>query len=252
MTVRLLVMICGLKSVVGVHEGFIVGGDYVDSVTRFPHVAVLSITRHDDSEATCGSSILNQQILITVAHCFDDVIKVRIYVGNSDRRKGILHRINRYYQHKDWNPRKVINDIALARLKKPLSFGQTVKRIIVMRKPPKMKIAEVAGWGVTDEDYYSESHLLKHTKQKLWTLKECREILPRAPTGTICGGEKKAKNNFASHGDSGSGLIINKNILIGMVSYKVMEVSRSLVVYTHAPSYYDWIVKESRRLSCQN
>ncbi|XP_063618173.1 mite allergen Der f 3-like [Cydia splendana] len=250
MALRLLSMICGLKLVIGEREGYIVGGDYVDSVTDFPHVAILWIAKPDGYDCFCGSSILNQKILLTAAHCFDDVVKVTALAGSLDRQKGKLHHIDRYKQHKQWERRTVTNDIALARLKKPWSFGKTVKRVILMRKPPQAKTAEVAGWGITDEDYYSETDLLKHTKQKVWTLKECRKVLPKAPEGTICGGEKKSKKDFASSGDSGSGLVINKKIIIGIVSYKITEVSRSLVVYTNAPYFYDWVLVESRRLSC--
>ncbi|XP_063358192.1 trypsin epsilon-like isoform X2 [Cydia amplana] len=252
MAVRLLIMLCGLKLVIGEHEGFIVGGDYVDSVKDFPHVAALYIY-HSEGEGDnfCGSSILNQKILLTAAHCLlDDVVKVTAFVGSLDKKMGKLHRIDRYQIHKRWDINTASNDIALVRLKKPLSLGTEVKRVILMKKPPKVKIAEVAGWGVTDEDYESETELLKHTKQKVWTLNECRKVLPRAPKGTICGGEKNSKKDYASNGDSGSGLVVNKKIIIGIVSYKLTEVSRSLVVYTDAAYFYDWILVESRRLAC--
>ncbi|XP_061707984.1 trypsin eta-like [Cydia pomonella] len=250
MAVRLLIVICGLKLVIGKQEGFIVGGDYVQSVTDYPHVALLSIVKNDGSESFCGSSILNQIILLTVAHCFDDVVRATALAGSLDRKKGKLYRIDRYRQHKQWQIKNVINDIALVRLKIPLSFGKTVKRVIVMKNPPKAIIAEVAGWGATDEDYLSETNLLKHTKQKLWSNKECREVLPKAPQGTICGGERRSKKDFASNGDSGSGLVVNKNFIIGLVSFKLNTVSRSLVVYTHVPYFYDWIFVESKRLAC--
>ncbi|XP_063358191.1 trypsin epsilon-like isoform X1 [Cydia amplana] len=252
MAVRLLIMLCGLKLVIGEHEGFIVGGDYVDSVKDFPHVAALYIY-HSEGEGDnfCGSSILNQKILLTAAHCLlDDVVKVTAFVGSLDKKMGKLHRIDRYQIHKRWDINTASNDIALVRLKKPLSLGTEVKRVILMKKPPKVKIAEVAGWGVTDEVNNIDTNLLKYTKQKLWTLKECRTVLPDAPDGTICGGENNVKKNFASYGDSGSGLIVNKNIIVGIGSFKVPETTTSLLVYTDVRHFYNWILVESRRLAC--
>ncbi|XP_061707618.1 trypsin epsilon-like [Cydia pomonella] len=253
-----LIIICGLKFVIGKQEGFIVGGAYVDSLKDFPHVVALSTIYHTFSEEEgqttennfCGSSILNQKILLTAAHCLDDVVKVTAFSGSVDWKKGKLHRIDRYQRHKQWDPKTIINDIALVRLKKPLSFGETVKRVILMKNPPKAKIAELTGWGVTDVVYYKQSSILKHTKLKLWTLKECRKVLSMAPNGTICGGEKNAKKNFAFYGDSGGGLLVNKNIIIGIVSFGDQKPARSLGVYTDVSYFYDWILVQSRRLEC--
>ncbi|XP_063375793.1 trypsin epsilon-like [Cydia fagiglandana] len=252
MAVRLLIMICGLKLVFGKHEGFIVGGDYVDSINDFPHVAALYVYHSDrEGDNFCGSSILNQYILLTAAHCvINDVVKITAFVGSLDRGNGKLHRIDRYVQHERWDVPTDSNDIALVRLKTPLLFDETVKRVILMKTPPKVKVAEVAGWGTVDEVTNTDSNILKYTKQKLWTLKSCRIVLKDAPDGTICGGKNKAKKNFASYGDSGSGLIVNKNIIIGVGSFKVPEITTSLLVYTDVAYFYDWIFVESTRLAC--
>ncbi|XP_063529660.1 hypodermin-A-like [Cydia strobilella] len=248
-------IICGLKLVIGKQEGFIVGGDYVDSVKDFPHVAALSTiySEGEDEERGedfCGSSILSQNILLTAAHCLDNVVKVTAFVGSLDWKRGKLHRIDRYQQHKQWGINTIGNDIGLVRLKKPLSFGKTVKRVILMKKPPKAKTAELTGWGATDVVDRNQYNLLKHTKLRLWTLEECRKVLTMAPNGTICGGEKKAKKNFAYYGDSGSGLLVNKNIIIGIVSFGNQAAARSLGVYTDVSYFYDWILVQSRRLAC--
>ncbi|XP_061707623.1 trypsin delta-like isoform X2 [Cydia pomonella] len=168
----------------------------------------------EDDNFHCGSSILNEQILLTAAHCLDDVVKVTAFVGSVDWTRGKLHRIDRYQRHKQWDLKTIINDIALVRLKKSLSLGKTVQRVILMKKPLKAKIADLAGWGASDIEDSNQKKLLKHIKQKLTTLIECRKVLPMAPNGTICGGEKKAKKNIASrlrisaHSDSLHGRII--------------------------------------------
>ncbi|XP_063359010.1 trypsin eta-like [Cydia amplana] len=144
-----------------------------------------------------------------------------------------------------------MNDIALCLLERPLSLGETVKRVLLLRQPPRTQTAVLTGWGAYEEIDYLESVQLKHSKQKVWTNNACRKVVKTAPNGTICGGELKAKGNFASRGDSGSGLLVNSNIIIGLVSFKNLKYSRSVVVYTDVAYYYTWIVRESKRLLCK-
>ncbi|XP_047986841.1 hypodermin-B-like [Leguminivora glycinivorella] len=249
--VGLLFLICSFKSILGKEEGFIVGGDFVKSIKKFPHVAFLTLQAADSQdEFICGSSILNQLILVTAAHCFDNIATATASVGNVDREKGKVHRVASWQQHEKWDTVNINHDIALCRLQKPLTLGHTVKRVVLMKRPPKARIADLAGWGVTNEEDYSDTVMLKHTRQKLWTHAQCQRILHNSPRGTICGGESSAKGDFASSGDSGSGLLIGDNIIVGLVSYKDTSVSRSLVIYTDVPYFYDWISHTSKRLSC--
>ncbi|KAJ8726596.1 hypothetical protein PYW07_001294 [Mythimna separata] len=53
-----------------------------------------------------------------------------------------------------------------------------------------------------------------------------------------------------TRGDSGSALVVRGYIQIGLVSYKMPDVSRSLVVYTDTGYFYDWITKISKKLYC--
>ncbi|XP_063376832.1 hypodermin-B-like [Cydia fagiglandana] len=243
-----------LQLVKGKLEGFIVGGDQVESIKKFPHVAFLNLEVADSKqEFICGSSILNQLILLTAAHCLDGIKKGTASVGNVNRENGTLYRIASFRLHDQWDSNdleKNKNDIALCKLKKPLTLGSNVKRVVLMKDPPRAGTADLAGWGATDEKFFTESIQLKHTKQKLWTHKQCREILRQLPKGAICGGESRARQNFASKGDSGSGLLIDNKIIVGLVSYKDVSVSRSLVICTDVPYYYDWIVRTSERLAC--
>ncbi|XP_063530026.1 hypodermin-B-like [Cydia strobilella] len=254
MAVRLFILIHIFQLVKGKHEGFIVGGAVVESIKKFPHVAFLNLKVPDSNlEFICGSSILNQLILLTAAHCLDGITKGTASVGNLNRESGTLYRIASFRLHEQWVTDDLVNnndDIALCKLKKPLIFGSNVKRVVLMKDPPIAGAADLAGWGATDEKLFNESIQLKHTKQKLWTHKQCRKILRQLPKGAICGGESRARENFASKGDSGSGLLIDNKIIVGLVSYKDVGISRSLVIYTDVPYYYNWILRTSKRLAC--
>lgn len=52
-----------------------------------------------------------------------------------------------------------------------------------------------------------------------------------------------------SRGDSGSALIINKYVQIGIVSYKTADYS--LVVYTNVSYFYNWIKRAALKLFCR-
>ncbi|XP_047987197.1 trypsin Tyr p 3.0101-like [Leguminivora glycinivorella] len=256
MAVRLL-MICGLKFVIGKQEGFIVGGEYVNSIKDFAHVAAIVFFEKNFGESFCGSSILNQKILLTAAHCLITAENITAHAGTLDKYKGNIRRVDRFKLHKQFHEKEFVNDMALLRLKKPLSLGKTMKRVILMKKLPKVKMAEVAGWGSINEEADTSPKRLKYTTQKLWTHKQCKKVLKipevpdyQLPNGTFCGGEMKAQGNYPSHGDSGSGLTVNKNRIIGIVSFKVPSLSRSLMIYTDVSYYYKWIKVESRRLAC--
>ncbi|XP_063376831.1 mite allergen Der f 3-like [Cydia fagiglandana] len=249
--IALFVFIYTFKLVLGNQEGFIVGGNYVHAIGKFPHVAFLTMSKaNSDYEYICGSSILNQFILITAAHCLDDTEKATASVGNVNREIGRLHRVASFKQHESWDTVRVIHDIALCRLKKPVALGHMAKRVVMVKHPPKARVADLAGWGATEEDDYTDTIQLKHTRQKLWNHKQCRKVFSRAPKGTICGGEARAKGNYASKGDSGSGLLVDNKIIIGLVSFKDPSVSRSLVIYTDVPYFYDWVKRTAKRLRC--
>ncbi|XP_063529661.1 hypodermin-B-like [Cydia strobilella] len=252
LAIGVFVLLSTFKSVIGGLEGFIVGGDYVESITEYPHVASLAIELSGNDYILCGSSILNQVILITAAHCLDKSEDVIASVGSVIVEQGEPYRVIKFKQHEKW--KNSLHDIALCRLEKPLSLGETVKRVLLMRQPPITQTAVLTGWGAYEEIDYLESVQLKHSIQKVWTYKTCKKVVKTAPNGTICGGpgdELKDQGNFASRGDSGSGLIVNSNIIIGLVSFKNLKYSRSIVVYTDVAYYYDWIVRESKRLLCQ-
>ncbi|XP_061707625.1 hypodermin-B-like [Cydia pomonella] len=249
--VGLFVFLYTFKLVIGKQEGFIVGGDYVHTIAKFPHVAFLTLYKVDSyDEYICGSSILNQWILITAAHCLDDVTKASAFVGNVNRQIGKLHRIASYKQHEKWDTYKVNHDIALCRLKEMLRLGHTVKRVLMVKSPPKTGVADLAGWGATEENDYTDTIQLKHTRQKLWNNNQCRKVFSRVPEGTICGGETRARGNYASKGDSGSGLLVDNKIIVGLVSFKDPSVSRSLVIYTDVPYFYNWVMHSARQLRC--
>ncbi|XP_073941214.1 trypsin eta-like [Choristoneura fumiferana] len=123
-----------------------------------------------------------------------------------------------------------------------------------MRKPPKHDHGRVAGWGFIDAENKISTEYLMQIKQALWSRAECMEEMYDAmdmPKGTICGGDVDGSSHV-TEGDSGSGLVVSKFILIGVVSYRISSLSQSLAVYTDVAYFYDWVQNTAKTLYCEN
>uniref|UniRef100_A0A2A4JL27 Peptidase S1 domain-containing protein n=1 Tax=Heliothis virescens TaxID=7102 RepID=A0A2A4JL27_HELVI len=214
----------------------IVDGD-VARIEDFPHSALMSIQckfRYGERAIfQCGASILNHRITMSAAHCLVDCgpgSRASISVGKNTIG-GQKTLVKRYVIHEHYDGWEVINDIALMNLRTALNFGIKVQRVALMANPPYNEKAIVAGWGLVNEETLEESPYLHYVDQYVWTAKDCKVMLGRAAAGTLCASSRNI-TSFASKGDSGSALVVRGYIQIGIVSYKVPRVSRSLVVYT--------------------
>uniref|UniRef100_A0A2A4JL53 Peptidase S1 domain-containing protein n=1 Tax=Heliothis virescens TaxID=7102 RepID=A0A2A4JL53_HELVI len=118
-----------------------------------------------------------------------------------------------------------------------------------MANPPYNEKATVAGWGLVNEETLEKSPYLHYVDQYVRTAEECKAILGQVPAGTLCASSGNIKS-YASRGDSGSALVVRGYIQIGIVSYKIPDISRSLVVYTDTGYFYDWITHQTKMLYC--
>lgn len=136
-------------------EGMIVGGQYA-KIEDFPHAAFLAIncvTTTESDNYSCGSSILNQVTLLTAAHCFEECLassNIAVGVAVERKRSSLTHLVALFTIHPKFHSKKVINDVALAKLSYELDFGPKVKRVVLVRDPPYTEEASVAGWGIVD------------------------------------------------------------------------------------------------------
>ncbi|XP_035446450.2 chymotrypsin-2 isoform X2 [Spodoptera frugiperda] len=252
-----VVTLLSLRAVESAMEGNVVGGNKAD-ITDFPHSAFLGvICQEEDYEDPfiwiCGGSILNQKIILTAAHCFYGCLPERsligAYMGHVNREKGFSSIVKSYSLHKDYYSGNISNDIGLAVINSTIKFGSNIKRIAVVANPPYYEKAQIAGWGLYDEINFKVDNILKYVNQYIWKRAACKQLISKLSKGTICAssGDPEA---YSSRGDSGSALVVRGFIQIGIVSYKVPLVSRSLVVYTDTGYFYDWIKEHAKKLYC--
>ncbi|XP_050670440.1 chymotrypsin-like [Leptidea sinapis] len=235
-----------------VPEPFVVNGNKVEYEDEFPHAVFIAVINPNGAFG-CGSSMLNQKILLTAAHCidyYDEIDYINAFAGSLRRYRGIKIRVLAFTIHEKFSSALMGNDIALALLKENLPLGDHVARVSIQRSLPNEHFGYIAGWGLTNEIKKKRTAWLHSTRQTIWLANECRYEM-RVPIGCICGGDLDAEN-YPSYGDSGSALVVKDYIQVGIVSYKNAAQSRSLSVYTDVSYFYEWIKSNSRKLYCGN
>ncbi|XP_022905875.2 chymotrypsin-2-like [Onthophagus taurus] len=213
------------------------------------------VSIQNEEQHVCGGAIINQRYVLTACHCFvegDDVLKeedVMITVGNVIWREGERHTVEKIITHENYDSDAVINDIALARVKKPFIFNSNVQPI----KPSPTNIdddrlpvsATVVGWGFTNSGkklVNVASEILNYVQLKTIPWYTCREYYSDIYPTNLCmtSGSMKGSCN----GDSGGPLVTYTDkglVQIGLVSYGDDCNNTKPEVYTRVPLYLDWI-----------
>ncbi|XP_068619406.1 clotting factor G beta subunit-like [Battus philenor] len=230
-------------------EPFVVNGEFA-KIRTYPHCVFIFVDC--DGKWICGSSVLNQRILITAAHCLYGCRKqprIDAFAGHEDIRKvTVKRRVNSILIHEKYNNRYVRNDIGLILLKDDLPLGNKIKRVIITKQSSHGLYAVVAGWGLVNDQTKEGTDILKSAKQKVRSFSTCNKVGTLVP-GMMCAGSLQVNQPRPSQGDSGSALITANYRQIGIVSFRYPTYP-GLVVYSNISYYYNWIKDRSRLLYC--
>ncbi|KAF2896502.1 hypothetical protein ILUMI_09673 [Ignelater luminosus] len=163
------------------------------SINEFPWLVLLEYEKPLGRGFYCGGTLINDRYVLTAAHCIDllpdnwKLISVRIGDNNLDSHVDCdLHfkqctepSINVpiesaiVHEHYDAHDRSQNNDIALVRLRRPVTFTDSIRPICLptsINTTQEINVGtqlNTAGWGLVSEDR-SHSHMkLKSTVQMI-------------------------------------------------------------------------------------
>jgi len=205
----------------------------------------------------CGGSLIDESHILTAAHCIEgfsasDVKTLRIYLGAHDIKSGYdghsEHRVIRIIKHKDFDPKTLVNDIAILTLETPAVMSRTIKTVCL----PSVDISHegeyvtVAGWGALSEGG-GQPNKLHEVRVKVWANSDCgrrynNRIPGRIESNMLCASDN---GRDSCSGDSGGPLYMKRNsylVQLGIVSWGIgCARPDSPGVYTRVTKMMSWI-----------
>jgi len=251
---NLLIIIVLIGTCVGISSGNIleasdpriVGGDIVTDRTKFAYQVSLRYRNFH----FCGGTVIDNLNILTAAHCLqeyeaDDLEVVAGDLRTDDKIKSTQKiDVRTFWNHENYNPTTIENDIAVIRLEDPLDFDSYTQPIDLWNETYiSSELCVVSGWGKTESGEPSPD--LKAVELPLVNRSRCNIPYTGAITeGMMCAGFLMVGGKDACSGDSG-GPLVCEGKLQGVVSWGYSCARpRFPGVYTNVTHYLDWIEEQ--------
>jgi len=228
----------------------------------FPWMAALLI----DGRSFCGGSLLDDQHILTAAHCTDGAKKISVLLGAHNIKmkepERLLFNVSRdgIFQHPDYNPNTISHDISIIRIPEKIKFTESnrdvVRPICLPNRYLRSKTfvgekVRVSGWGKPADNAAGISPELKNTTVSVMSNGQCRTFFRSLVTGNlIC--VATTTDSSPCRGDSGGPLILKSYnqagapyfMQVGIVSFGGNSCQRGIPVgFTRVTAFMPFISK---------
>ncbi|XP_040897053.1 granzyme E-like isoform X1 [Toxotes jaculatrix] len=218
-----------------VHAGEIYGGHKAAPHSR-PYMVLLELHLEDGSKGHCGGFLLNEDFVMTAAHCQAKSYTVLLGVHDVHKNDGIHHiSVKDICPHEDYNVTDYQNDIMLLKLRSKAHLNEQVKPIPLAAGDDFSvpNSCTVSGWGRSNRNTNHMSPVLMEANVTLISDEQCAEENFYCSEGKTGPGQ----------GDSGGPLVCEDRKAYGVVSTSGNPNSDGPIIYryTKIPKYRKWI-----------
>nr|XP_013002451.1 granzyme B-like [Cavia porcellus] len=245
---KLLLLLLAFFLLPRAEAGEIIGGHEAKPHSH-PYMAYLRI-RHEKSRKICGGFLIQEDFVLTAAHCLQGPIEVTLGAHNIKEQENTqqVFRVQNAFPHQDYNRKKRINDIMLLKLEKKAKLTKAVQLLKLPKGMTQVKPGtrcQVAGWGRLSPGG-RRSRTLQEVEMVVQKDEKCEELFPKYydPATEICVGDPKI-NNTSFKGDSGGPLMCN-NVALAFVSYAPKN-GTTPCIFTKVSWFLPWIKKTMKQ-----
>ena len=246
-------------SAVSGREVKILGG-LIAAPGQFPWMAGLvdASARNASNGLYCGGSVIAPRVVLTAAHCLDEVRPgdLDVVVGRtriSTDTDGERVDVTQIVKHPGWDSARLSNDLALLQLARPVSapaIGLPGPEHAALAQPGARTLT--SGWGATAEGG-AASDDLRYVRLTIRSPSACGTFYGPLDDATQLCARAIRTGQDSCQGDSGGPLFAEEGTgarLLGIVSYG-RGCGRRLIpgVYTRVAGFSDWIAENAAVLN---